>query len=153
MRDPAPSSATALIEAMDRMIEQLPRVPETSAEETQRLWTLGEQALLDGRFEDAMNAYETLVQSRPSEAAYQFGFALAIQQLGHVELAGRHFSYAYALDPSDAACAYRLGECLAALGYTVDAPDALLAAQQLCDLPKNPPEIRARAESLMRELQ
>jgi Flp pilus assembly protein TadD len=93
------------------------------------------------------------VAAKPGESGCHFGYALTLQQLGQLELAGQHFSYAFALDPSDAACAYRLGECLAALGYTVEAHDALLAAQQLCDLPHNPPHLREMSLQLMKQLQ
>jgi Flp pilus assembly protein TadD len=107
---------------------------------------------LDEDHPDAADLWSALVMAMPGEAACHFGFGLALQRVQQPELAGRHFSYACALDPSDAASAYRLGECLLALGWTSDAHDALLAAQQLCDLPHNPPHIRDLSLALMQQM-
>lgn len=126
---------------------------EATPEHLSDLWQQGQAALENGDHELALDVWCELVSARPAEPSFHFGYGLALQQLNHIELAGRHFSYAYALDPADAACAYRLGECLAALGYTLEAHDALLAAQQLCDLPHNPPHVRQMALELMESLQ
>ena len=70
----------------------------------------------------------------PDQFRIQFGFALCLQYFGMVEDAGRHFSLAYLLDPSSAACAFRLGECLRAAGHREEAREALLTAIQLLSL-------------------
>ena len=124
-----------------------------SVSELGQLWDQAHEALDQGHYEQALPLWEQLVQAQPGEPSFQFGFALALQQLGQMELAGKHFSCAYALDPTDAACAFRLGECLLALGWTADAHDALLAAQQLCDLPHNDPRVRELSLALMQQMQ
>ena len=120
--------------------------------ELAELFNAGQQALIEGRLDDALGIYLVLQQARPDESAYRFGYALTLQQMGEIKQAGEHYTIAFALDPTDAACAFRLGECLAALGYTVDAHDALHAAIQLCDIPRNDPKIRELADNLIRRL-
>lgn len=144
-------------EKLQELIKSLqPLLPPRHEVAQQRLDELWEQANAAPENNDnnvALEAWSELVAAQPNEAAFHFGYALSLQQLKQLEFAGRHFSYAFALDPSDAASAYRLGECLAALGYTVEAHDALLAAQQLCDLPHNPPHVREMSLQLMQKMQ
>ena len=85
----------------------------------------------------------------PGNSRYQFGFALCLQHFGETQLAGEYYSLAYALDPSDAACAFRLGECLVAAGHISDGQDALRAAIQLTELADSDPGIRLLAEQLL----
>jgi hypothetical protein len=77
---------------------------------------------------------------------------LCLQHFGETQLAGEYYSLAYSLDPSDAACAYRLGECLVASGHIPDGQDALRAAIQLTALPGSDPNIRLLAEQLLESL-
>lgn len=116
------------------------------------LFNAGQHALTEGRLDDALCIYLVLQQAQPDESAYRFGYALTLQQMGEIKQAGEQYTIAFALDPTDAACAFRLGECLAALGYTLDAQDALQAAIQLCDIPRNDPKIRKMSESLVARL-
>lgn len=118
----------------------------------QELWDAAEAALQAGHSDEAVGLWSQVVQVLPGEAASHFGLGLALQAAGLIEPAGRQFSQSFALDPTDAACAFRLGECLLALGWTGDAHDALLAAQQLCELSHNPPEIRDMALRLSQQL-
>ncbi len=117
-----------------------------------QLYELARQALLDGRLDAALDGFAALAMLAPGKPEYQFGFALCLQHFGQVEEAGRHFSAALVLDPSDAACAYRLGECLAACGYVEDARDALNVALALCSLPETDAAIRPLTESLLDRL-
>lgn len=153
MTHPSALNTHALQRLLQQVQAQLGEPTALSVDELAKLWNQASQALDEGRHEDALSLWEQLVSAQPGEPSFQFGFALALQQLGHIELAAKHFSFAYALDPTDAACAYRIGECLLALGWTVDAHDALLAAQQLCDLPHNAPQIRELSLALMHQMQ
>jgi tetratricopeptide (TPR) repeat protein len=147
------SPTQRLQELIESLQPLLPPGQEVTQERLPELWQQANAALENNDNDLALEAWSELVAARPDEAAFHFGYALTLQQLKQFEFAGRHFSYAFALDPSDAASAYRLGECLAALGYTVEAHDALLAAQQLCDLPHNPPHVREMSLQLMQKLQ
>ncbi len=151
----SPPSDTSLL--LDQMLARLEPVaaalqpPQPSIEQLTELWHQAQKALDEGQ-DEAVALWSDLAERMPGQAGAQFGLALSLQQVGQIELAGRHFSYAYALDPSDAATAFRLGECLMALGYPNDAREALLAAQQLCALPHNPPEIGQMALQLLQSL-
>lgn len=152
-----PDNAASL-DRLQSLLEQLrPHVQQAALQQADpesfaTLWAQAQDALQDSDLMQAVALWSELAELRPTEPACHFGYGLALQRAGEIELAGRHFSYAYALDPTDAACAFRLGECLLALGWTADAHDALLAAQQLCDLPHNDPQIRELALSLMRQM-
>lgn len=153
MSHPSVLDTQALQRLLQQVQAQLGEPTALGVDALKELWAQASQALDEGRHEDALPLWEQLVSAQPGEPSFQFGFALALQQLGQIELAAKHFSCAYALDPTDAACAYRIGECLLALGWTADAHDALLAAQQLCDLPQNAPQIRELSLTLMRQMQ
>lgn len=152
---------TPTVHALDRSLERLiqalsPLQPPQTVQPVSdlalvTLWQKAQTAL-DEDHADAVDLWSELVMAMPGEAACHFGFGLSLQRAQQPELAGRHFSYACALDPSDAASAYRLGECLLAMGWTNDAHDALLAAQQLCDLPHNSPHIRDLSLALMQQM-
>ncbi len=138
---------------LDRLAPLVSDTPEPEPERMAVLWQQAQAALQTGDGDKALSTWGELVAMRPGEPSFQFGYAMALQALDQLAFAGRHYAYAYALDPTDAATAFRLGECLAALGETLEAHDALLAAQQLCDLPHNPPHIREMALRLMHKLQ
>jgi tetratricopeptide (TPR) repeat protein len=123
-----------------------------SALDLEALYNDGIDALEQDRFKEALEIFGLLAARMPGNSSYQFGFALCLQHFGETQLAGEYYSLAYALDPSDAACAYRLGECLLASGHIPDAQDALRAAIQLTALPGSDPGIRLLAEQLLESL-
>ena len=121
--------------------------------DSEALYNAGIDALEQDHFEDALEIFGHLAALMPGNPRYSFGFALCLQHFGEIQLAGEYYSLAYALDPSDAACAFRLGECLANVGQIEAARDALGAAIQLTELPKSDPGIRHLAEQLLDQLQ
>ena len=152
-----PDLAARVEASLDRLMastEMAARVEanEIADEDLDRLYDEARQAMVDGRIDAALDGFSTLAVAAPGKPEHQFGFALCLQHFGRLEDAGRHFSAALALDPSDAACAYRLGECLAGCGYLDDARDALNSALALCRLPDCDPGIAPLAESLLDRL-
>lgn len=135
---------------LDKVEQDLPPLP--SQEEMESSYNAGIDAMEQERWDEALDVFGNLAALQPGNPRYQFGFALCLQQFGQIQQAGEYFSLAYALDPSDAACAYRLGECLAACGYIADAQEALRTAIQLTELPESDPNIRGLAESLLDQL-
>ena len=120
--------------------------------ELDRLYDQGREALAQERLDEALDAFASLAVRAPGKPEYQFGYALCLQHFGQVKEAGRHFAASLALDPSDAACAYRVGECLAAGGHLTDARDALQIALKLCGLPKTDPSVRVLTLALLDRL-
>ena len=110
------------------------------------------EALRQEQTEQALDGFAALVSAHPLDARYLFGFALSLQHLGEVEKAAEYFSVAYGLEPSNGACAFRLGECLWALGHEAEAQDALRAAIELDAVPGADPQIRGLAQHLLDEL-
>lgn len=105
------------------------------------------QALAEGQIESATEQFAQLAALAADQFRVQFGFALCLQHQGLVERAAHHYSTAYVLDPSSASCAFRLGECLNALGYREEAREALLTAVQLCEVAGTDPNIRDYANA------
>ena len=103
-------------------------------------------------FESALDAFLFLAVHDPYEFRYQFGYATCLQQLGSIADAAKHFGLAWILDPSDAGCAFRLGECHAAMGDRDAAREAFETAIQLCGPPNFDPQIRAAAEDGLLQL-
>lgn len=135
---------------LDKVEQELPDLP--SQEQMDASYNAGIDAMEQERWDEAFDVFGNLAALQPGNPRYQFGFALCLQQFGKPELAGEYYSLAYTLDPSNAACAFRLGECLAACGHTVEAQEALRTAIQLTALPESDPQIRVMAESLLDQL-
>src|SRR5262245_47083427 len=82
-------------------------------------------------FSQALDHTVFLVTHQPWDRRFLFSYALCLQSLGDVESAARFYSHAYVLDATDAACAYRIGECLEFLGQIPEAREAYKAAIDL----------------------
>lgn len=110
------------------------------------------EALRQDQPEQALDGYVQLVEHHPLSAQHLFGFALCLQQMGQLEQAAGYFSLSYALEPSHGACAFRLGECLLALGHVPEAQDALRAAIELDAVPGADPVVRELAQHLLDQI-
>jgi tetratricopeptide (TPR) repeat protein len=110
------------------------------------------QALEQGQVGSARAQFEALVAAAPLEQRVHFGLGLCLQDEGRIADALRHYSLAYLLDASDAACAFRMGECLAAAGQTEAARESFEAVKLLCALPSNSPELGSWAQQALERL-
>jgi type III secretion system low calcium response chaperone LcrH/SycD len=98
-------------------------------------------------FSEALDLGVFLVTHQPWDRRFHFVFALCLQHLGDYESAARHYSQCYMLDATDAACAYRIGECLEALGQVEEAREAYRSALDLSFAGEGLPELRDAAQS------
>lgn len=98
-------------------------------------------------FDQALDSAFFLVTHQPWDRRFHFIYALCLQNLGQIEPAARHYSHAYAFDPTDTACAYRIGECLEQLGILDEAKEAYKASIDLSFQGAGLPEIRDAAQS------
>ncbi|MBC7604526.1 MAG: hypothetical protein H7255_17925 [Ramlibacter sp.] len=103
-------------------------------------------------FEGALGPLLFLVMHDPYEFRFQFSYGLCLQQEGRVAHAAKHYGLAWMLDPSDAGCAYRLGECHAVLGDREAATEAFETAIALCVAPQFNAEIRLASEAALQKL-
>jgi len=155
------SLATALVKtdaAMQRVLSVWPidGIDEDAETRTPAQWqALHEQALdalRRAQPQEALDVFVQLVEHRPLDAQYLFGFALCFQQLGQLQEAIGYFASAHALEPSDGACVFRLGECLLALGHEAEAQDALRAAIELDAVTGANPLVREMAQQLLDQI-
>jgi tetratricopeptide (TPR) repeat protein len=108
--------------------------------------------LARGEMEQAWVQFEGLVQAAPLEQRFQFGLGLCLQEAGRISDALRHYGVAYVLDASDAACAFRMGECLAAAGQAEEAREAFEATVALSKLPSNSVQVGQLAQAALVQL-
>ena len=87
-----------------------------------------------GRCADALDDAFVLVANDPWERAFLLALAWCLHHLGQWESAGGFYSVALMLDATDALCAFRIGECLVAMGEAVQAREAFEAAITLSAL-------------------
>lgn len=119
--------------------------PERVEADYERAWTM----LSTGDLVAATDAFGELARRVPDQHRIQFGFALCLQHHGLLVDALKHYGLAFVLDPSSAACAFRIGECLWAQGDHEDAREAMLTAIELSRIAGNDQQIRLLAQSAL----
>jgi tetratricopeptide (TPR) repeat protein len=129
-----------------------PSAPEPDAVALLESYEQACEHLARGRIDQAAVQFEALVQAAPLEQRFHFGLGLCLQDAGQIADAMRHYGVAYVLDASDAACAFRMGECLAAAGLVDDAREAFEAAKALSSLPSNASEVGQMAQAALAKL-
>ena len=147
----APETDQLAIEALQRVFggETLAEMNGVPPEELEKIYAEGVDLVEREDFDAALDPFCLLVIHNPYEFRFQFGYGLCLHMLGHVEDAAKHYGIAYMLDPSDAGCALRLGECHAAMGDRESAEEAFETAIALCSPPDINPEVRIAAEAAM----
>lgn len=153
---PAPrESAPEAQDALNQLRQGLGLTPTDSVPDPAVLAMAYERAcehLARGEMAQAEEQFEALVQSAPLEQRFQFGLGLCLQEAGRIVDALSHYGVAYVLDASDAACAFRMGECLAAAGLVDDAREAFEATVALSKLPTNSLKMGQLAQAALAEL-
>lgn len=159
---PANAAPDAVLEQAQALLDRLLQELGSSAEGRTMLASV-EPAQVDADYErawrlmadddmiGATDAFGELAQRVPDQHRIQFGFALCLQHHGMVDDALRHYSLAFVLDPSQAACAYRLGECLFATGDLEAAREAMLTAIELAVIEGNDPNVGLYARQALDE--
>lgn len=87
-----------------------------SGDELDALYQIAHADYTAGQYLSALAVALQLVQHSPIEARYQFLYALCLQQVGQLKSALNHYAVAWALDRTNAALTFHMGECHAALG-------------------------------------
>lgn len=123
-----------------------------SAEQLEAVYALAYADIQAGRFEEAIDRCGMLAQHDPGDRRFLVAFALCLQHLEQFESAARFYGEALLLDATDALCAFRIGECLGALGELTDAREALEMAVKLSWLDTRHAEVREYAQQRLDEL-
>lgn len=105
-----------------------------------------EAAIAAGRHAQAVEGAAFLVQHDPWQRPHHLALATCLQHLGQYEAAGRSYAQALLMDATDAACAYRIGECLGAMGSLDESREALEAAVTLSWLEPEQASVRQCAQ-------
>lgn len=105
-----------------------------------------ETAIGAGQHAQALEGAAFLVQHDPWQRPHLLALATCLQHLGQYEDAGRFYAQALLMDATDAACAFRIGECLGAMRSLDEAREAFEAAVKLSWLPPGQETVRLRAQ-------
>lgn len=116
------------------------------------VYALAREKLQAGRLDEALDDLVFLVQHAPGEFHHQFAFAWCLHQLGQLEDAGNHYAQALTLEPTDALCVYRMGECLAAMGDLPAAREAFDACVKLSWLEPRYVHVREQAQQRLDQI-
>lgn len=130
-------------------LAQVAGVSEQSLEEEYRF---AYEEILDGDYEVALPRLNALVHQAPREDRYVFAMAYCLQHLGQFESAGRLYAHSLLMDASNAMCAFRIGECLLAMGSFAEAREAFETACELARLTPGFEEVRAQAGAQLDEM-
>eukprot|EP01036_Dinobryon_divergens_P011385 gene11385-15318_t len=123
-----------------------------SGDELDALYQIAHADYTAGQYLSALAVALQLVQHSPIEARYQFLYALCLQQVGQPKSALNHYAVAWALDRTNAALTFHMGECHAALGDLEAATDAFEASFELGRLHPDWRELQDLAEENIRSL-
>ena len=146
-----PSGDAQAADALQRLFggQTLAEMNGVSREELETVYGEACERVNQEDFEGALAHLQYLVVHDPYDFRFQFGFGLCLHQLGSVTDAAKHYGLAWMLDPSDAGCAFRLGECHEAMGDREAAYEAFQTAIALCNPPSLQPEIRMASEAAL----
>jgi tetratricopeptide (TPR) repeat protein len=108
--------------------------------------------LREARPEAALELLGQLVRFAPDDRRYLVAYAMALQQVRQYESAAKFYGYALLVEATDALCALRIGECLAAQAQWAPARDAFEAALKLSWLDPRHEPVRASAERRLDQL-
>lgn len=146
------SSPEGLVDALLTEGVTLAGIKGITEEELEAVYALAHEDLAEGRTDAALDGLTFLVRHNPWEARFQYSLALCLQTLGQHQAAGTHYGQALLLDATDAACAFRLGECLVALDDLEGAREAFDSAVKLSWLQPEGHEVRGLAEQALDRL-
>ncbi len=133
--------------ALPELVAQRDRAAASAPVDLEALYELAWDALNESKMDEALDRFVDLAIAAPTDRRFQWGAALCLHHFGLIEDAARHYGICYILDPSDAACAYRIGECLEVRRLFDDAREAWSTALLLCEVPGANPEIRSLAQA------
>jgi len=123
-----------------------------SSDELEAIYSLAVEDLASSQFDQAMDRLVFLVSHDPWERRYQVAFAHALQSLGQWESALQFYTEALLTDATDAACAYRAGECLVALADFEGAREAFAMAVSLSWIHPGQDSVRQAASQCLDQL-
>lgn len=121
-------------------------------DELEAVYSLAREELEAGQLDEAFEHASLLVSNDPWDRRYHLALALCLQQYGQHDSAARFYAQALAFDATDALATYRIGECLLAMGESVDAREAFEAAITLSWLDVSHEAVRLAAQQRLDDL-
>jgi tetratricopeptide (TPR) repeat protein len=110
-----------------------------------------QQCLIAERFDEGAERAANLLEQDPLSRPCLLAMAHCLHGLGEFQQALGFYMAAQLLDPADAACVCHIGECLAGLGYPVDAQEAFETAIEISWADPSQDETRAWAQRRLQQ--
>ncbi|MFN9475314.1 SycD/LcrH family type III secretion system chaperone [Acidovorax sp.] len=111
------------------------------------LYSLGHSLYSQARYEDAMRTFGFLVVHNHMEKRFMNAFAASLQMLKSYKEAIKYYSMASLMDMGDPLPTFHTAECMLALGYRVEAQEALHYVLRQSDAPEYA-DLKVRAQAM-----
>lgn len=146
------STARGFVEAVAGHGVTLAHLHGIADDELEAVYALSCSDLREGRTAQAAEQLAQLVEFAPGDKRFLVAYATALHRMCQYELAAKFFGYAMLMEATDALCALRIGECLAAQSQWLEARDAFEAAVKLSWLDPKYEAVRAAAQVRLDQL-
>lgn len=123
-----------------------------TAKEYEAMFLVGHTLYGQGKYQDAEQVFAFLVMNNPYDRRFAQALGSAKQMLGQYADAIGYYSLASMFEMSDPVPTFHTAECLAALGQTDDAQDALRMVVSHCQKPEHE-TLKRRASAMLQIMQ
>ncbi len=113
-------------------LEALPSSSRLERADTEAIYALAYQQVVQGHFDTAYRYFSLLTLYRPTEVKYLAGLALSHKMLERYEAAAGVYSFMALLEPAEPQHQLSISECLLRQGDTKDAQDTLALVTRFC---------------------
>jgi len=142
-------TVSGVISKLCRELEALPSSKRLSFSDTEVIYGIAYNLVVQGRYEDALRRFSVLTLYRPMEPRYLAGLALCNQMLGRYEQAIASFAFAAHLQPDNPEHMLSIAECELLRHSFGEAREVLELVVQYCREKGGYEKTRLRAEGML----
>ncbi len=151
--DSADTGAVQSILDLKQALDALPSSSRLSQADTDAIYALAHQLVVQGRYETAYGYFSLLTLYRPTDVAYLQGLALCYRMLERYEEALNVYSFLATIDPQEVDHSIAIAECLLLQRELAEARATVELVLQFCQENPVPARSGARAQALRELLQ
>lgn len=133
---------------LKKALEALPSSSRLSNADTDAIYALAHQMVVQGRYETAYGYFSLLVLYKPTNVSYLKGLALCYRMLERYDQALHVYSFLGAIDPQEVEHSMAIVECLLLKRDITEARNTIALILQFCAENPVPEKSSARAQAL-----